>query len=153
MHIIYIIHPFPTAHCPNQARIVTHTHKPSSRIHAHAPISDAIDLHTPTSTAGSCSFSGNAGGMGGALFVGDGANMQISESVSFTANKALLNGGALLTSPLSNITISGSNVSFAGNVARFGGQASFYGKVAIQVRIGGWCWCTRSWMNQRLLWA
>jgi predicted outer membrane repeat protein len=87
-------------------------------------------VHT---TGGTCSFSGNAGGMGGALFVGDGASMQISESVSFTGNKATLNGGAVLTSPKSSVTISGSNVSFAGNFARFGGQASFYGKVAIQV--------------------
>jgi predicted outer membrane repeat protein len=93
-------------------------------------------------TGGSCSFAGNAGGIGGALFVGDGASMEITDSVSFSKNKATVNGGALVSAPNSSVSISGSNVSFAGNKARRGGQGAFYGKVEIQVCARA-CACVR----------
>jgi predicted outer membrane repeat protein len=98
-----------------------------------ACVEHADNLLLVCSIGGSCSFSGNGGNVGGALYIGDGASMELAESVSFSNNIASLNGGAILSTPNSSILISGSNVSFAGNAARYGGQGSFYGKVAIQV--------------------
>ncbi len=84
-------------------------------------------------TGGFCSFAGNAGGIGGALYVGNGASMEITDSVSFTNNKATVNGGAVISAPNSSISLAGNSISFAGNAAKYGGQGSFYGKVEIQV--------------------